>query len=192
MSFNVNIPGLDLNIGWFMFDIDNLQLITNKYIPSEINDNKSIFYVETEVPGLSYSPVAFSGMGNRKLSFSFSIIEKNNSIGNLIILSQMKQLRQPKTGLLGVLGDEQFKSNPRVLYSWGTGSIPLVYYVSKCDFVHKSNMTNQVGSPQNSEVQIELILDEPNVLNQVENTISSLTSKLATVNNVVNSVGNFL
>ena len=154
-----SIPDYAFNLPWFMFDLYNKQLITSKTIPGDISDKKNIILTETPIPGLNYSPVQPSGNGNRKISFSLPLLKKNNTVGNSLLLQQFHALRNQATGLLGVFNN-QFEPNPKVIYYWGTGSLPLVYDVSKCDFTHKKGWINQIGQPQYSEAQIELILDE--------------------------------
>lgn len=162
-----NIPSYSYNLPWFMYDIFNKQIITSQTIPGDIQDSKSIILTETPIPGLNYSPVQPSGNGNRKISFSLPLLKRNNTIGNSLLLQQFHSLRNQATGLLNVFNN-QFEPNPKVIYYWGTGSLPLVYFVSKCDFTHKKNWTNQLGQPQFSEAQIELILDEDDPVYKAE------------------------
>lgn len=154
-----NIPSYFFNLPWFMFDIYNKQLITSQTVPGDIKDQKDVFLTEIPIPGLNYSPVQPAGNANRKISFTLPLLRRNNTIGNSLLLQQFNALRNQATGLLGVFNN-QFEPNPKVIYYWGTGSLPLIYYVSKCNFTHKQQWVNQLGQPQYSEVEIELILDE--------------------------------
>ena len=149
-----------IHIPWFMFDLTNNQLITTRYIPSDISDTKSIIFTETPVPGLNYQPVMPGGGGNRKISFSLPLIYKNDSIGNVPMLKLFDMLRNRDSGPLGGARSAKFDANPKVLYFWGTGSIPQEYWVAKCDATHKQGWVNSLGMPMYSEVDIELILDE--------------------------------
>lgn len=164
---NFNIPNYDFNLPWFMFDISNKQLITTKTVPGDMADNKEIFLTETPIPGLNYSPVQYGGNGNRKISFTLPLVKRNNTVGNSLLLQQFSALRNQAVGLLDIFAT-QFNPNPKVLYYWGTGSVPLIYYVKKCDFSNKKQWTNQLGQPQFSEVNIELWLDENHVLYKAE------------------------
>lgn len=155
----LNIPNYAYSLPWFMFDLFNKQLITSQTIPGDMSDKKGIVLTETPIPGLNYAPIQPAGNTNRKISFTLPLLKRNNSVGNSLFLQQFHALRNQATGLLGVFNN-QFEPNPKVIYSWGTGSLPLVYFVSKCDFTHKQGWTNQLGQPQFSEAQIELILDE--------------------------------
>lgn len=164
---NLNIPNYDFNLPWFMFDITNKQLITTKTTPLDIKDNKEVFLTETPIPGLNYAPIQHGGNGNRKISFTLPLIKRNNTIGNSLLLRQFSALRNQGVGLLNIFST-QFDPNPKVLYYWGTGSVPLVYYVKKCDLTNKERWVNQLGQPQYSEVQMELWLDEDNILYKAE------------------------
>lgn len=160
---SINIPHYSFTLPWFMFDISNGQLITSKQVPLDIIDSKEIFLTETPIPGLNYSPIQASGNGNRKISFTLPLMKKNNTIGGSLLLRQLSGLRNQTDGILNIQTNS-FTPNPKVLYYWGTGSVPLVYYVKKCDFTNKHRWVNQLGQPQYSEVSMELWLDENNKL----------------------------
>ena len=189
MAFSLQAPNFDFNLPWFIFDIVNFQLITSPISPSDINDQKDIILSETPIPGLNYSPIQYAGGGNRKISFTLPLIKRNNTVGNVLLLKQFDQLRNQSAGLLDVFTG-QFTPNPQVLYYWGLGSVPLVYYVSKCNFTHKQNWTNQVGNPQNTDLEMELILDETNPIYRAEELfrkVSSLSGSIANNYNTINS-----
>jgi len=183
MGLNFNLPGFAFNLPWFMFDIDNKQFITSVTVPSEIADRKDVVLAETPIPGLNFQPVTYGGGGNRKISFTIPIIKRNNSIGNVLILKQFENLRNQAVGLTGVFGN-QFTPNPKVLYYYGTGSIPLVYHVKKCDFVHQGpGWINQLGNPKYTLVEIELWLDETNTLFLAEEVYRKIASLVGMVEN---------
>lgn len=189
MPINFNLPKFAYNLPWFMFDIDNKQLITSPNIPSNITDTKDIVLTETPIPGLNFQPVTYGGGGNRKISFTLPIIKRNNSVGNILLLKQFDNLRNQAVGLTGVFSN-QFTPNPKVLYYWGTGSIPLVYWVKKCDFTHSEGWTNELGNPKLSYVDIELWLDETNILYNAEEVfrkISSLAGMIVNTYDVIQS-----
>lgn len=158
------------NLPWFMYDLYNKQLITTLTIPSgEIKDSKSIILTETPIPGRNFQPLSPGGNGNRKISFTLPIINRNSETGNMLTLKQFALLRNQSQGFLGLSATKgQFSPNPKVLYYWGTGSVPLVYFVSKCEMSHRADMVNAAGIPQMTNVDIELILDETNVLYKSE------------------------
>ena len=164
---NLKIPYYAYSLPWFMYDLYNNQLITSPTVPGDIEDSKQIFLTETPIPGLNYSPVQPAGNGNRKISFTLPLIKRNNTIGNSILLQQFHALRNQATGLLNIYSN-QFNPNPKVLYYWGTGSVPLEYFVSKCNFSNKQQWVNELGQPQYSEVSIELILNENSILYKAE------------------------
>lgn len=172
-----SIPKFPLNLPWFLWDIDNSALITSQFIPGDITDTKNIVLAEQPIPGLNYSPINSGGMGNRKISMTIPLIKRDSVTGNVLLLKQFDNLRQPSAGLKNILRkSSQFMPNPKVLYKWGTGSIPLIYYVAKCDFTHKQHWINSCGEPQYSEIQIELILDEQDPLNRGEEIFRQLAS----------------
>jgi hypothetical protein len=174
---DLSIPKFAYHLPWFMFDIDNVQLITtgSDIIPSDIKDTKEIVLTEVPIPGLNFSPILPGGAGNRKISFTIPLIKRNNTVGNVLILKQFENLRNNAVGLTGLFS-EQFDTTPRVLYSWGIGSVPLVFWVKKCDATHKQGWTNEMGFPQYSELDIELWLDETNLLYKAEEVFRKLAS----------------
>lgn len=184
---NYNIPKFPGNIPFFMFDIDNKQLITATTIPSDILDRKDVFYTEVPIPGLNFQPVQVGGGGNRKLNFTLPIIKRNNTIGNLLLLKQFDMLRNQSVGLTGIFSG-QFKGYPKVLFMYGTGSIPLIYFVKSCNFNHKQGMINEMGNPQYTEVEIELWLDENNALYKGEEVFRKLTSVAGMVAGMVDVI----
>ena len=158
---------------WFIYDIFNAQLITSKSIPAgDIRDTKDIFLSETPIPGLGFNPINTGGMGNKKISFTLPILNKDNNIGNLAILKQFDNLRNLTggIGLSNIFGSSvQFDASPRVLFFWGAGTtVPLEYYVKKCDFSHLSSLVNAQGQTQYTNVDIELWLNENSELNRAE------------------------
>lgn len=186
---NFNTPKYDFNMTWFMFDIVNFQLITSPIIPSDISDNKNIILTETPIPGLNYSPVQYTGGGNRRISFTLPLIKRNNTVGNLLLLKQFDQLRNQSGGITNVFTG-QFTPNPKVLYYWGIGSVPLVYFVSKCDLIHKQGWTNELGNPQYSELSIELILDETNPIYKTEEMFRKISAFSGFIANSYDTVKN--
>lgn len=182
MGINFNLPKFAYNLPWFIFDIGNIQLITSATIPGDMADKKDIILSETPIPGLNFSPITYGGGGNRKISFTLPIIKRNNSVGNVLLLKQFDNLRNQSVGLTGVFSS-QFKPNPKVLYYWGSGSIPLIYWVKKCDFVHLEGWTNELGNPKYSNVEIELWLDETNVLYKAEEVYRKIASLVGMVTN---------
>lgn len=173
------------HLPWYMYDLTNNQLITSKYIPSDIVDAKQVLYTEVPIPGINYQPVVPGGGGNRKLSFTIPLIYKNKTIGNTPILKMFDMLRNRSSlSLLGKRG-LSFDSNPKVLYSWGTGSVPLVYWVTKCNMTHKQGWVNQAGAPQYSEVEMELTLDETHWLYKAEELYRAAQALLGIVQGAV-------
>jgi hypothetical protein len=167
MPINYKVPAYAYNLPWFIFDIYNLQLITSQTVPGDISDTKAINLNETSIPGLNFAPVNFGGNGNKKIKFTIPILKRNNTAGNSMALQQFRALRNQATGLFNLTG-QQFTPNPKVLFYWGVGSVPLIYFVKAVDFSHKSQWQNQQGQPQYTDVSIELWLDETDPLYQAE------------------------
>ena len=173
----VKVPKYPQQNQWWIYDIGNGQLITSFFIPGDISDTKEVVYAETPIPGLNYQPIQSGGMGNRKVSFELPLIRRNGIVGNVQILKQFDRLRHPAGSLLSVFSqNSQFVANPKVLYNWGTGSVPLIWYVKKCDATHKKHWVNAFGQPQYSEIQFELWLDESDPINKAEDMWRQLAS----------------
>jgi hypothetical protein len=184
------VPFNPINLPWFMFDIQNKQLITSSSIPGDINDSKQIVLTEVPIPGLNFNPINSGGFGNRKVSFSIPLVKRNNTVGNILLMKQFDNLRNQAYGLNPsniFRPSSQFVPNPKVLFYWGTSNaIPLEWYVAKCDYVHKSSFTNRFGNTQFSEVSIELWLDETSKLFRAEETFRKLASYSGMLENSYN------
>lgn len=183
---------------WWMFDLGNYQLITSKTIPGDMTDSKDIILSETPIPGQNYPHVQYGSGGNRKISFTLPIINRNGILGNVGLLKQFENLRNRKTGFFSVTSD-QFVSNPQVLYYHGTGSVPLVYWVKACNFTHPQGWANKYGSPQYTLIDMELWLDEKNPLYKAEEVFrkfAALSNFVFTsaenVGNIINEFGKLL
>lgn len=173
MQFASSLP-------WFMYDMYNKQLITSASIPEgTIKDSKAIIITETPIPGRNFQPISTGGNGNRKVSFSLPLCRRGSADGNLLLIKQFELLRNQSQGFLGRAAQRgQFSSNPKVLYSWGVGVVPLVWYVTKCEFQHTANMVNAIGISQHSVVDIELILDETDILYAAEEQFRNVAAVL--------------
>lgn len=168
---------------WFIFDINNKQIITSKTIPGTIKDSKDVILSETPIPGSNYQPVTYGGGGNRKISLTLPILNRNGVIGNIGLVKQFEALRNRYTGLTSIFSD-QFTPNPKVLYSWGTGSLPLVYWVKNCQFSHEGEWVNYFGAPQYTMVDLELWLDESNILYKAEEIFRKISGIAQTAINL--------
>lgn len=185
---NYNVPAYAYSLPWFIFDIYNNQLITSQTVPGDISDTKNIALTETQIPGLNFAPITSGGNGNKKIKFTIPILKRNNTVGDSLIIQQFRALRNQASGLFNLTG-QQFTPNPKVLYYWGVGSVPLIYYVKSVDFTHKSMWHNQQGQPQYTVVSIELWLDETDPLYQAEKLfrdISIITNQGMEGFNIVN------
>jgi len=184
---SLNVPKFAFRLPWFILDISNKQLITSTIIPGDIKDTKEIILSEAPIPGLNFSPILPGGAGNRKLAFTLPLIKRNNTIGNVLMLKQFDMLRNNAVGLTGVFTG-QFESTPQVLYYWGIGSVPLVFWVKKCDATHKQGWTNALGMPQYSEIEFELWLDETHPLYLAEEVFRKVSSLAGMVMNSYDTI----
>jgi hypothetical protein len=177
MAVNLSVPSFPFNMPFFMYDISNNQLITTPNIPSDISDTKEIVLTEVPIPGMNYSPIMQGGGGNRKISFTLPLIKTNNTVGNLFLLKQFDMLRNQAVGIFNMTSSPgQFNPFPQVLFYYGTGSIPLEWYVKKCDATHKQGWVNELGFPQYSEIAMELWLNENSLLYKGEEIFRKLTA----------------
>ena len=86
----------------------------------------------------------------------------------------------------------QRANNPKVLYYWGVGSVPLEYYVTKCGIQHTANVVNAVGLPQHSIVSLELTLDETSMLYKVEEVYRDITSVMGVATSATQGIRGWL
>jgi len=187
MALNKN----GIRIGWWMYDLTNQQLITSGTIPEgSIGDSKNIVLAEQQIPGLNYSPIQPGGNDNKSVSFSIPIIGRNRAVGNILLLKQFENLRNTASNLRDVFkGANQFTGNPKVLYHFGSGtSIPLEYYVKRCDMEHRSDQVNNVGYPTFSRINIELILDEESLLTKQEAVFRKISSYAGSIQGGIQAV----
>lgn len=192
MPVNYNAPKTSFHLPWFMFDMSNYQLLTSTIIPGDMKDVKDIVLTETPIPGLNYMPINPAGGGNRKISFTIPLIKRNNTVGNVLLLKQVENLRNQAGGFFSLAtSNGQFTPTPKVLFSWGTGSLPLVYWVKKADATHKEGWVNELGMPQYSEIEFELWLDESHIMYKAEEIwrkMASLTGMVLNAYDVATSL----
>jgi hypothetical protein len=186
-SFKPNIK----NLPWFLFDLANYQLITTITIPEgEIKDDKSIILAETPIPGRNFQPITPGGNGNRKISFTIPILRRNGVYGDVLIVKQFDALRNQSAGFFNKIKPAgQFTPNPKVLYFWGIGSVPLVYFVSKCSMRHVSSMVTAGAMPQLTYIDMELILDETHPLYKGEEMFRVYGGVLGNIDNALELIG---
>lgn len=177
-------------VNWYMYILDIHLLIVSPIVPREINDTKNILFAETTIPGLSNAPISAGGFGNRKVSFSLQIIRRNNLDGNVNLLKLYEILRHPTASIQDIFSqNSQFQQNPKVIYNFGIGSVPLVWFVTKCDFVHSGQFTNSIGNPKFSTMNIELTLDENHPTNLMEKTFRQFAAIVGSAQAVGSTVG---
>jgi hypothetical protein len=175
MAIDFRLPHYSWKLPWFIYDLFTAQIITTYTVPGDISDTKDIVLTETPIPGLNFSPIMPGGNGNRKIAFTLPLMKRNNTMGNTLVLKQFDNLRNQARRLEDIFAN-QFNPNPKVLFYWGIGSLPLVYYVKKCDFSHKEHWTNEMGFPQFTEISLELWLDENNLVYKAEEIFRKVAS----------------
>lgn len=161
------LPSLrNKRLPWYILDTENNLLITSPTIPLSIKDAKPIIFAESAVPGLNYTPLTPNRLGNNRISFTIPIINRKGKFGNSNLMAAFELLRnQDNPGFADLFGRaSQFRSNPTVIYSWGTNRPPLRYFVRKCDFDHTATLTNSYGYSQYTMVDMELEVDETSSL----------------------------
>lgn len=151
---------------WWIWDDTNNLFITSRTIPLKLSDTKEVLFADITVPGLNYTPLQPNRNGSAKLSFQLPIINRLTAAGNSLQLSQFENLRnQDSPSLLGLLQpSSQFRTNPSVIYNWGTHRTPLRYWVTKCSFDNDTRLTSKIGLAQYTMVDMELTLDENSAL----------------------------
>ena len=182
VNIKLNGPKTSFHVPWTIINRRTFQVITSVIIPSDIKDSKEVILTEVPIPGLGFSPINSGGGGNRKISFTLPLIKRNNTVGNTLLLQEFFNLRRRSFGIKDIFqASPQFSPVPKVLYTWGTGSPPLPYFVKKADFTHKQGWVNELGNPQFSEVEIELWLDETDPIFKVEEIFRKMGSFLGQV-----------
>ena len=188
------MPSLNNNGGghvpWWMFDIDNLQLFTSANIPSDIADNKNVVLTEVPIPGSNHPYTNTVGGESRKISFKLPLVQRDPAAGNVFMLKAYDSLRNQTSGFLKTKSGPYDKM-PRVLYNWGTGSIPLIWFVTKASMVHKQGWVNEIGLPMYSEIDIELVLDETSPIYRGEEIWREYAALVGNVSMVDVTIGEY-
>lgn len=168
---------------WFLIIPEFGLTITSPTIPTSISDNKKIIYSEVPVIGKNYKQKIGVRNENRILTMTLPIINRKTLAGNSNILQAFELLRNSDTPSISNLlssfsGSQLFQRVPQVIYSWGTHSTPMYYFVNNVSFEHKSDMTNIAGFSQFTNVTLELELDEDSLLYKMS-TISRRVQAIA-------------
>lgn len=141
--------------------------ITNRLLPSDINDTKQGIWNQYPVPGKDFADPYHVRNDNSKVSFTVPIVNINESFGNSNDLNAIEQARGVQLDLVET-NESVWRQNPTCIYSgWGTHRPPLPVKVTDCKFVHKRDFTNpRSGASQFTEVSFELTYIESNILFQ--------------------------
>lgn len=181
MKIPLSVSGLEkFPLPFWMLDLKNFSLITNRSVPQSVDSDKAINYAEILVPGGSSSDNRYSSMGSEQISFTVRVAAFNNTIGAYALAAQYRNLRMAGGFLDGFYGDTFFKSNPTVYLSWGTGNVlPMEYYVTKVGF--KNQNFNNLGQPQVIDINLNFRLNEDSALYRMEKMATKVASVLGTV-----------
>jgi hypothetical protein len=189
MAFSLKSVKLrDKNLPWFIFIKDFNILITSPTIPVSITDSKKIVYAEVPIIGKNYKQKIGVRNENRILSFTLPIINRKGVLGNSNLIKAFDIMRNSDNpslaSLVGLGQATSFSGVPKVIYSWGTHSIPMEYFVNKCDYEHNSTLTNSKGFSQYTNVSMELELDENSLLYRADRVARVIQARLGIVQSV--------
>lgn len=190
MGVQFKSPLGKFRVPFFIMDLGNYELITLPNVPLEVSSSKAVKWNNTQVPGLSYEPAQFGNMEAQRISFSIKVANRNPIWGNVPILKQFEKLRTPVEGLASLIFGNVSNANPEVLFWYGTGNtIPLIYRVLKCDFSHVA--FNSLGYPTVTDISIDLMLKEDNVLYECEKVARMVLSVLGMADSIYSLVQSF-
>lgn len=162
---------------------------SSRIVPEAITSNKPINYSDKAVAGGRTSIPQFGNFGATTLSFSLRYASMNDTLGVTRTQKFFESLRNPETGIFSSFAqpfsaDEPFRPNPKVLYYYGTNSVPMVYFVTKCNFTLSSYNTK--GFAQVIDVSLELVLDESGALFEAERLFRSTINAAS----LIGAIGN--
>lgn len=142
---------------WWLLIPGRGLIITNRLLPSDINDDKKSHWSEFAIPGLDYSPTDHVRNDDTKISFTVPFIDRSTAAGNSLQLNQVEVLRHSEIDL-GLTTENQWAKNPTVWYSgWGTHRPPLPCIVRRAKFKHSRDFTDRRSTKSTwTEVDFEL------------------------------------
>lgn len=171
---------------WYMIDLDNFQLYVSELVPEDIKDEKNVILTESPIPGLGYQPISPGGNSNRIVNFTLPIYSTEVFVGNSLLLRYFKQIRSPIAPLFQK--PEQHQRSPKVLYNFGLGDPPMVFYAKNCSISSKGSMVNEFGNPELSYVDISLLYDPEHEINIIEEQYSQALSSMGSIQSLLESV----
>lgn len=142
-------------------------LITNRLLPSDIDDVKQGVWNNYPVPGKDFSDPYHVRNDNLKVSFTVPIVNINDGFGNSNELNAIEKTRSVQLDL-SETNESAWRQNPICIYSgWGTNKPPLPVRITNAPFRHKRDFTNvKSGFSQYTEVSFEMTYIESSVLFQ--------------------------
>lgn len=157
-------------------------------VPTSITDSKPIEINKVQVPGGITKKINFASFGEREHSFSFRVVNKNQTLGAEKERAILDSLRYPAVDFrnlntstaIGFVGDtvkrlfkpNSFTPNSKVIFWWGVSGLPLPYYVG--DLQYTLSQFNANAKAQCLDVSIQLILDEDSGLFIAERVYQAL------------------
>lgn len=183
-----NIAASGVGLANLAKTIGGSNVLSSNIIPEQITFNKPINYSQKAIPGGRTSIPEFNNFGATTVSFTVTHVNVNSEFGVVGVQKFFESLRQPEerydsgTSALGTLvgNSPPFIANPKVIYFYGTGSVPMVYFVTKVDFT--LGRFNRNSFPQAITVGIDLVLDENGALYNAESAFRLSVNKLNLLN----------
>lgn len=165
--FNARIPK---KIPWFINIYGTAFTLASRNVPDSISSQKAINRVDQQIPGGGTSISKFGNITAEKINFSVKLASFNNELG---VSDQVRFFDMLRTPYSNAYGEQRpFVSNPKVVYWYGNGKLPMLYYVGKCDYT--LSKWNIYGQPQVMSVSLELILDEDSDVYKAETIIRQI------------------
>lgn len=179
--FSVKVPK---KIPWFINIYGTAFTLASRNVPESIASQKTINRTEQQIPGAGTSIPKFGNINAEKISFSIKLASFNNELGVTDQIRFFDLLRNPYSNAFGE--QRPFAANPQVIYWYGNGKLPMLYYVNKCDYTFSK--WNIYGQPQVVVVDLELIVDEESAIYKAEVIARQVLATAVTAESFINVV----
>lgn len=180
--FSAKLPK---KIPWFIYIWDSPYILMSRNVPESITSQKTINRTNQSIPGAGTSIPKFGNIDAEKISFSIKLASFNNELGVTDQVRFFDLLRTPDSPTTDVVS-RPFTANPQVLYWYGNGKLPMLYYVAKCDY--RLSKWNIYGMPQVVDVDFEFILDEESKVYKMEVAARKLLAATAGAESVASQL----
>jgi len=168
------------------------RLFTSLSVPESVATSKKINIDRQAIPGGSTAVPQFGNFGETTIKFSLKLARMNREMGVTPDIQFFESLRRPAFSLYDTFApaaslagstpssvSKPFQPNPKVIYFYGTGMLPMNYVVSDVEIVNRA--FNEIGNPQVSEITMQLDLDEDGPLFALEMQYMQFTVALKTL-----------